>query len=139
MNYENLIGHKVFKARGNREPKKFKSGSKFNTVKGVIEHPILKVSAFIFEEDDSYVRCSDCRHIDEFTNSGTTTIEHKKKSLDKASNTEQKKTIIYDWVSSGQLLRDELWDLIDYCKQGISKNQIRKQYTGNEDPELILP
>lgn len=139
MNYENYIGHKVFKARGNREPKKFKSGSKFNTVKGIIEHPLLKVPAFIFEEDDSYVICDMCRHIDEFTNSKTTNIEHKQRALDKAINTEQKKTIIYDWVATGQLLRDELWALIDYCKLGISKNQIRKQYGGNEDSELTLP
>jgi len=44
---------------------KFKSGSLINTIKGVIEHPILKIPAYIFEEDDSYVECRRCKVIGE--------------------------------------------------------------------------
>jgi hypothetical protein len=35
--------------------KPFKSGSKTNTVKGIVEHPIVIGPAFTFEEDDSAV------------------------------------------------------------------------------------
>jgi hypothetical protein len=31
-----------------------------NTVKGVIDHPILNIPAFTFHEDDSYVECRRC-------------------------------------------------------------------------------
>ncbi len=51
------IGLKVKKPSG----KPFKSGSKENTVKGVVMHPVLKnILAFTFEEDDSYVECRKC-------------------------------------------------------------------------------
>jgi predicted TIM-barrel fold metal-dependent hydrolase len=46
------------------QPSNFKSGSKVNTVKGIIEHPILKVPAYTFEEDDTYVACHSCHVID---------------------------------------------------------------------------
>lgn len=53
-----LIGQKVRKTSGHP----FKSGSKINTVKGVIDHPQLPGKpAFTFEEDDSYVRTSICK------------------------------------------------------------------------------
>ena len=60
--YTAYIGRRVSKvrARPEREPKPFKSGQKVNTVRGVIEHPILRVPAFVFEEDDSYVACKAC-------------------------------------------------------------------------------
>ena len=52
--YEN-IGKIVQKKR-----KPFKSGNKINTVKGLIFHPQLNLPAYVFEEDDSYVRCDIC-------------------------------------------------------------------------------
>jgi len=58
MNYEENIGRRVTKgsiSRGaNRKP--FKSGFLINTVKSVVNHPILNV----FEEDESYVECRRC-------------------------------------------------------------------------------
>ncbi len=50
--------HKTSK-RG-AQPNPFKSGNKTNTIKGVIEHPILKIPAYTFEEDESYVECRRC-------------------------------------------------------------------------------
>jgi hypothetical protein len=59
--YGHLIGKKVRKlSRAGTEPKPFKSKSKINTVKGIIQHPILAMPAFTFEEDDSYVECRKC-------------------------------------------------------------------------------
>ncbi len=53
-----LVGLKVVKTSKNP----FKSTFLVATVKGVIEHPILKnESAFIFEEDDSYVSVIQCK------------------------------------------------------------------------------
>lgn len=51
------IGKKVCKPKSE---KPFKSGQKINTVKGIIEHPILGIPAYTFEEDDSYVECRKC-------------------------------------------------------------------------------
>lgn len=53
--YYKNIGEKVQKKR-----KPFKSGNKINTVKGLIFHPQLNLPAYVFEEDDSYVRCDIC-------------------------------------------------------------------------------
>ena len=51
------VGTKVVKKSG----KPFKSGLKQATVKGVVEHPhLIGIDAYIFEEDDSYVRCDTC-------------------------------------------------------------------------------
>ena len=47
--------HKLTTTGG--QPKPFKSKSKINTIKGIIEHPILHEPAYIFFEDDSYVLC----------------------------------------------------------------------------------
>ncbi len=57
-----MVGKSVFKCSldGKRVGKPFKSGSHMNTVKGIINHPQLNVSAFVFEEDDSYVNCNQC-------------------------------------------------------------------------------
>ena len=62
MNYEEWIGQPVRKkqARGNA-PKPFKSGLKMNIVKGIIDHPILHIPAFTFQDDDSYVECRRCQ------------------------------------------------------------------------------
>lgn len=60
MSYEELIGKKVRKTSRNgnmNEPKPFKSGSKINTVKGIVMHPQLNIPAYTFHEDDSYVAC----------------------------------------------------------------------------------
>lgn len=57
MNYEKNIGKRVHKPKS-RKP--FKSGFLINTVKGVINHPILNIPAYTFEEDDSYVECRRC-------------------------------------------------------------------------------
>ncbi|MNO10710.1 hypothetical protein D3C76_02680 [compost metagenome] len=54
---ENMIGKKVVKH--SRKP--FKSKSVINTVKGVIEHPILNIPAYTFAEDDSFVEVRKCK------------------------------------------------------------------------------
>ena len=55
------IGKKVMKKHidenNHNVVKPFKSGFKTNTIKDVIEHPILKIPAYIFFEDESYVEC----------------------------------------------------------------------------------
>lgn len=63
--YKKWIGKKVskIKDRKEREPKPFTSGFKVNTVKDVIDHPILHVPAFIFHEDASYVACVTCKAV----------------------------------------------------------------------------
>jgi len=60
--FEKNIGRHCNKSklRPNTQPKPFKSGNKINTIKGVINHPILDIPAYIFEEDDSYVECRRC-------------------------------------------------------------------------------
>lgn len=54
--YPEWVGRKVTKDSG----KPFKSGLKENTVKGVVEHPVLKIPAFTFDEDESVVECRQC-------------------------------------------------------------------------------
>ena len=55
------VGKRTHKTSKNgTEPKPFKSGFKTNTIKGVVEHPQLKVPAYTFEEDESYVECRRC-------------------------------------------------------------------------------
>jgi hypothetical protein len=61
---ETYIGKQCMKGKGTKEPKPFKSGSKINTIKGVIVHPILNVPAYIFVEDDSFVECRRCFILD---------------------------------------------------------------------------
>jgi hypothetical protein len=59
--YETMIGKKVTKtSKLGTKPKPFKSQLLVNTVKGIINHPILNIPAFTFEEDDSYVECRRC-------------------------------------------------------------------------------
>lgn len=56
-----FIGKKVSKYRScGGSPKPFKSGNKFNTIKGVIVHPFLQKPAFTFVDDESYVECRRC-------------------------------------------------------------------------------
>ena len=69
MNYSENIGLRCEKRPisdkkiNKHKPKPFKSGSKINTIKGVINHPILNIPAYTFEEDDSYVECRRCQII----------------------------------------------------------------------------
>ena len=59
--YEINIGKKTHKtSKEGTEPNPFKSGFKVNTIKGVIEHPQLKIAAYTFIEDESYVECRRC-------------------------------------------------------------------------------
>lgn len=51
------VGTSVYKMSG----KPFKSGSKINTVKAVIDHPRIGVPAFEFAEDDSVVEARRCK------------------------------------------------------------------------------
>jgi hypothetical protein len=63
MNYKANIGRRVTKgsiSTGDANNKKFKSGLLINTVKDVIDHPVLHIPAYTFEEDDSYVECRRC-------------------------------------------------------------------------------
>lgn len=74
--FRSLIGKKVRKLAdrtrsgkrrvddGKYSSKPFKSGLKENTVKGVIEHPILGIPAFTFVEDESCVECRRCRLVE---------------------------------------------------------------------------
>ena len=50
------IGKKVLKKSG----KPFKSKLLINTISSVINHPILKIPAYTFEEDNSFVECGQC-------------------------------------------------------------------------------
>jgi len=54
-----LIGQRVEKLSG----KPFKSGSKINTVSGVVDHPLKPGGglAFMFHEDDSVVAAEICK------------------------------------------------------------------------------
>lgn len=54
--YEVNVGKKVRKT----SPKPFKSGLKVNTVKEVVDHPVLHTPAYTFLEDDSIVECRRC-------------------------------------------------------------------------------
>lgn len=55
--YIQNIGKRVRK----NSNKPFKSGHKVGTVKGIVEHPVLHVPCYIFNEDESYVSCHQCR------------------------------------------------------------------------------
>ena len=64
------IGQKVIKhqiGKGKLTKKTFKSGLYVNTVKGVVNHPILNIPAYTFEEDDSYVECRRCKLTSDLT------------------------------------------------------------------------
>lgn len=64
--FENNIGKRVKKRPNERETrlKPFKSKNRINTIKGVINHPILNIPAYTFIEDDSYVECRRCEIVD---------------------------------------------------------------------------
>jgi hypothetical protein len=65
------IGKRVQKCtishRSPYNPNPFKSGQKINTVKGVIDHPILHIPAYTFVEDDSYVECRRCEVVNRYS------------------------------------------------------------------------
>ena len=68
--FEINIGRKVIKhqpRKGKLTRKTFKSGLYTNTIKGVIDHPILNIPAYTFEEDDSYVECRRCKFTSDLT------------------------------------------------------------------------
>lgn len=56
------VGKKVCKTSHKKRP--FLSGLRVNTIKGVINHPILNVPAYTFNEDDSYVEVRRCIILD---------------------------------------------------------------------------
>lgn len=53
---QSMIGKVVTKTSG----KPFKSGNEYNTVVGIVTHPILGCPAFTFIEDESFVECCRC-------------------------------------------------------------------------------
>lgn len=57
------VGKKVCKT--SKPPKPFLSGLRVNTIKGVINHPILNVPAYTFNEDDSFVEVRRCIILDD--------------------------------------------------------------------------
>jgi len=72
VDFEKFIGQPVRKQlkvgkNSLLTPKPFKSKKYINTIKGVIEHPILKIPAFTFNEDDSFVECRRCDVLDKKT------------------------------------------------------------------------
>lgn len=68
--YCQMVGKKVTKMRkgGDKAAKPFKSKLTINTVKDIINHPILNIPAFTFEEDDSYVECRRCHVVNDLDN-----------------------------------------------------------------------
>lgn len=59
---ENIVNKQVIKISG----KPFKSTKKKNTIKGIIDHPILMgKKAYTFYDDDSYVLIQKCTVIEE--------------------------------------------------------------------------
>lgn len=65
--YHTMVGKRVVKkSRSNNAvaPKPFKSTFRVNTVKAVVFYPHTEHACFLFEEDDSYVRCYQCRLAD---------------------------------------------------------------------------
>jgi len=61
LNYLNsLIGEIVYKTSG----KPFKSGNKFNTVKGIVVNQNTQLYGFVFEEDESIVDCHQAEILD---------------------------------------------------------------------------
>jgi len=62
MEYGENIGKQVTKTNPSKKTmgKPFKSGLMINTVKDVINHPILNIPAYTFHEDESYVEARRC-------------------------------------------------------------------------------
>lgn len=97
MNYEANIGRRVTKGTiftGDANQKKFKSGLFINTVKGVINHPILNIPAYTFDEDDSYVECRRCFIID--THQVIDLVYHEDEGNNVFAGTEQE---CYDFIN----------------------------------------
>ncbi len=66
IDYTENIGKRVIKhdPTTNKKIRPFKSTFQINTVKGVVNHPILNIPAYTFLEDDSYVECRRCYLVD---------------------------------------------------------------------------
>jgi len=97
MNYEANIGRRVTKgsiSTGDANRKKFKSGLYINTVKGVINHLVLNIPAYTFDEDDSYVECRRCFIID--THEVVDLVYHENEDNIAFQGTQQE---CHDWVS----------------------------------------
>ncbi len=92
MNYEENIGKQVYKYKSG---KPFKSGLKVNTVKAIIDHPILNIPAYGFEEDDSYVECRRCAVVGEPTHEVLDLVYHEDEGNVSFEGTQQE---CLDWV-----------------------------------------
>lgn len=83
MNVKYMIGLKCRKASRPKtsQPKPFKSGEKFNTIKGVIINPHTGNPAFTFEEDESWVDTHCCLLMEDNLNDqiGKLDIERQRK------------------------------------------------------------
>ena len=74
-----------------------------------------------------------------------TTIEYKKNCIDKIKKNHFGKipdskiflNMIYGWVKGDELNTGEFQELLNYCRQGISRNG-KNPYSGNEDPEYVM-
>lgn len=82
------IGRKVTKAStAGALPKKFKSGKRINTIKGVVVHQQMTahcdytVWAFTFEEDESYVACHSVEEFDSMSEKTSAWIKTELKTL----------------------------------------------------------
>ncbi len=63
VRWNGMVGQRVWKnpkTESKFEPKPFKSGSKFNTVKAVVVHEQTGRPGFSFVEDESVVECFRC-------------------------------------------------------------------------------
>lgn len=68
--YHAMVGKRVMKkSRSNNKvtPKPFKSTFRVNTVKACVKVPETDHMVFLFEEDESFVRCYQCRLATEST------------------------------------------------------------------------
>ena len=62
--YKENIGKRVKK----KSDRPFKSTFYINTIKDVVNHPILNIPAYTFNEDISYVECRRCEVINYLEN-----------------------------------------------------------------------
>ena len=64
--------------------------------------------------------------------------ERKKNLLDKyKGDTNQVTNLLYEWIISREINRQEFQILLGYACLAISKNN-KQPYTGNDDPEMVI-
>ena len=64
--------------------------------------------------------------------------ERKKNLLDKyKGDTNQVTNLLYEWIISREINRQEFQILLGYARLAISKNN-KQPYTGNDDPEMVI-